>query len=88
MKGNMDRFPEIVANVRSPDLMESSAIPISFFLRLSMRFGLVAKNDRLRPLAAAWKICLYLAKTVCYEILVYPAAGKMVVRKPTNLESI
>jgi hypothetical protein len=53
-----------------------------------MRFGLVAKNDRLRPLAAAWKICLCLAKTVCYEVIVYLTAGKMVVREPTNLESI
>ena len=55
---------------------------------LSMRFGLVAKNDRVRPLDAAGKVCLCLAKTVCHEILVCPPAGKMVARVPTNLESI
>jgi hypothetical protein len=53
-----------------------------------MRFRLVAKNDLLRPLAAAWKICLSLPKTVCYEVFVYLLAGKMLVREPTNLESI
>ncbi len=40
-----------------------------------MRFVLVAKNHRLRPLAAVRKICLCPDKTVCFEVLDGQPAG-------------